>query len=323
MRKNKMTRREMLVVSGAALSVGRLNLFSTYASQKGHTLKDQDEDEIPFRICLNTSTIRGYKLPVDQQIDLCAEAGFDGVELWVDDVETYMSKGGTPESLNRQIKQNGLKLENMISFSTWIADDSVLQKKGVRKMRQDMELTARLGGSFIAAPAQGISHFDRLKLTDYAKRYCTILKEGAQVGVTPLIELWGGGVFNRLSDIVAIAIETKNSQASILLDFYHLFKGGNSFDSLYQLNGKTFPVFHINDYPAGITREKLKDADRVFPGDGICPFDKVIPILYQTGFRGAFSIELFNLAYSDSMDVKELLRKSYSSTYSIIKKSLI
>ena len=322
MSKSKITRREMLHTSGIALATTGLTGMlscSPDGKQTGHL---SDKDKSPFRVSLNTATIRGYQLPVEEQINLCAEAGFDGIELWISDVETYIEQGGTAEELGRRIKQHGLVLENMIAFSTWIADDPTQRAEGVRKMRQDMELTARLGGAHIAAPAQGIAAVERGKKLEYADRYRNILEAGTQTGVTPILELWGGGALNQLSDTTAITIGAAHPKASMLLDFYHLYRGGNSFDSLRQINGGSLPLFHINDYPGSIPRETLKDADRVFPGDGSCPFDIVLPLLYDTGFRGAFSIELFNKTYWDSMDVKTLLKESYQKTRNTILNSI-
>ena len=37
------------------------------------------------------------------------------------------------------------------------------------------------------------------------------------------------------------------------------------------LNGKAIGIFHLNDYPSTPTRDKITDADRVYPGDGIAP----------------------------------------------------
>jgi len=299
--KIEITRREMLRNSGIALAAGGLMGTTSFSPR-------------PFRVSLNTSTIRGYQLPVEKQIDLCAEAGFDGIELWVSDVEAYVKQGGTVAELGRRIKQHGLVLENMIAFSTWMADDAVERAAGIQKMRQDMELTAGLGGKYIAAPVQGIPAVVKQKLPEYSDRYRVILEEGVQAGVTPLLELWGGGALNQLSDTAAITIGAAHPNASMLLDFYHLYRGGNSFDSLRQLNGGVLPVFHINDYPGFIPREALEDADRVFPGDGSCPFDEILPLLQEIGFRGAFSIELFNKTYWDSTDVVTLLKKSYHKT---------
>ena len=322
MNKSEITRREMLHTSGIALAATGLTgiLSCSPAGKQNGNLPAKNKN--PFRVSLNTSTIRGYQLPIEEQIDLCAEAGFEGIELWISDVETYIEQGGSAEELGRRIKQHGLVLENTIAFSTWIADDPTQRAAGVLKMRQDMELTAQLGGSYIAAPAQGIAAVERGKMLEYANRYRIILEEGIQTGVTPLLELWGGGALNQLSDTAAIAIGAAHPKASMLLDFYHLYRGGNSFDSLRQINGGSLPLFHINDYPGSIPRETLKDADRVFPGDGSCPFDIVLPLLYDTGFRGAFSIELFNKTYWDSMDVKTLLKESYQKTRNTILNSI-
>lgn len=316
--KSEITRREMLRSSGLALAAsGMIGTMPLSATGK-RAVPTLDKDARPFRVSLNTSTIRGYQLPVEQQIDLCAEAGFEGIELWVSDVEAYVKQGGTAEGLGRRIKQHGLVLENMIAFSTWMADDATQRAEGVQKMRQDMELTAKLGGAYIAAPVQGISTIERQKLPEYSDRYRVILEEGAEVGVTPILELWGSGALSQLSDTAAIAIGAAHPNASMLLDFYHIYRGGNAFDSLKLLNAGVLPVFHINDYPSSIPREKLQDSDRVFPGDGACPFDRVLPILHQTGFQGAFSIELFNKSYWDTMDVRTLLKKSYEKTVAVL-----
>ena len=96
----------------------------------------------------------------------------------------------------------------------------------------------------------------------------------------------------------------------------------NSFDSLRLINGKILPVFHINDYPELPPRSELRDSDRVFPGDGICPFNKVLPLLYDSGFRGGLSVELFNKGYWETMDVKEVLKKSFEKTTQVINSSM-
>ena len=311
MMKSEMTRREMLRNSGIAIvASGLIGVVPSSVAPKSN----------PYRVSLNTSTIRGYQLPVEKQVDLCAEAGFEGIELWVSDVEAYIKQGGTAAELGQRIKQHGLVLENMISFSTWMADDPGARKSGIKKMRQDMELTAQLGGRYIAAPVQGVPVFEKQHLSEYSDRYRMILEAGVQAGVTPLLELWGGGALSQLADTVSITIGSAHPDASMLLDFYHLYRGGNSFDSLRLINGGILPVFHINDYPASIPRTALNDSDRVFPGDGSCPFDKLIPVLYETGFRGAFSIELFNKSYWESMDVKTLLKQSYEKTATVVQR---
>jgi len=320
----KISRRTMLRNSSLALLGGSLaGVLPSCTSKESQPVSNpKTTGKLPFRISMNVSTIRGFKLGVEEQIDLTAEAGFDGIELWVSDVEAYIKEGGTPEALAQRMKKAGLLLENMIGFSTWIADDEVRRQEGQKKMREDMELTARLGGKFIAAPVQGIRTIERDKLPEYSNRLRQILEAGDDTGVTPILELWGAGALNQLSDTAAITIGTGHPKATMLLDFYHLYRGGNSFESLRQLNGAMFPVFHINDYPAQPARTELNDADRVFPGDGVCPFQDVLPILCQIGFRGGLSVELFNKSYWETMDAKTILKRSYEKTLQVIHNSI-
>jgi sugar phosphate isomerase/epimerase len=322
--KEKISRREMLRNTGLMFIGSSLTGIASCSSkgnnQENVTVSDR-KGRLPFRVSLNTATISGYKLPIEEQIDLCIEAGFDGIELWIQDVLNYIEKGGTPEALAIRMKNGGLLLENMIGFSNWIADDDAQRKEGLRIMRRDMELTARLGGRLIAAPAQGIDSIEKNKLPLYADRYRTIVDYGDETKVTPILELWGGGALNQLSDTVAITVGAAHPKASMLLDFYHLYRGGNSFESLRQINGGNLHVFHINDYPAFPPQSELTDSDRVFPGDGICPFNEILPLLQDTGFRGALSVELFNRGYWETMDVKAVLKTSYDKTVKVIEQA--
>lgn len=307
----KISRRTMLLASGLAL----LRAKPVKAISSPHP--DISKKEIPFRISLNTSTISGYNLPVEQQIDYCAEVGFDGIELWTRDIVVYLQKRGTLQSLSDKLKASHLILENIIGFSPWIAGG-----KGLDEMKREMDMASALGSRCIAATALGIDKINRNDFEKYSCLYRRLLEYGDSVHVRPLLEVWGAGALNQLSDAACIALGTGHPKASMLLDFYHLYRGDNSFDSLHLINGSELPVFHINDYPAVPVRCELSDADRVYPGDGICPFDKLLPLLYETGFRGALSLELFNPAYWSGADVRQSLQTGYEKVKTVIMQAM-
>lgn len=294
-----MDRRQMIRIGGAALLGAALPIPSKSEGAYRANMKSK----YPFKVALNTSTISGYKLSVGQQIDLCAEAGYDGIELWVRDVRDCVKKGGSLEALARQIKDANLQLENMIGFAPWMTGAD-----GMKAMKEEMEFSARLGSKCIAATGFGLEVLDYSKMNDYAGAYRELIEFGEELNIIPLLELWGHRALSQLSDVVGLALKAGHRNASLLLDFYHLYRGGNAFESLSLLNGKALPVFHINDYPGNIPRERLKDTDRIFPGDGICPFPVLLPLLEEIGFSGALSLELFQAAYWEKYSAKELLR---------------
>ena len=77
---------------------------------------------------------------------------------------------------------------------------------------------------------------------------------------------------------------------------YHLYKGGSDFTGLGLLSASAVGIFHVNDYPK-IARDKIVDADRVYPGDGIAPLKDVFAALRKSGYAGYVSLELFNRDY--------------------------
>ena len=300
-----------------------MSCLSTGVPFIGHASNNQTDAEKSFRISLNTATIRTYKFPIEKQIELCGAAGFDGIELWVSDIQDYLFKGGSLADLARKLKDNRLLLENIIGFAPWMTDDESKRKEGQSLMKREMEMTALLGGKFIAAPVMGIHRIDREKLTEYGQRYRQILEIGRATGVIPLLELWGSGALFNLADATHIALEAAHPDANLLLDFYHLYRGGNSFDSLQLLNVARLPLFHINDYPASPSREQLNDSDRVYPGDGICPFQTILPFLFRSGFKGGFSVELFNEGYCKQHTPEQMLAVTIEKTRQLIKKNLL
>jgi len=303
------TRRKFLETSSLALGA-----FALPGCASGKT-----EKSLPFRISLNVSTIRTYKLTVDRQIEVCGAAGFDGIELWMSDIQEYRNKGGSLSDLATKLKDSRLVLENIIGFATWSADDPDKRGEGVLQMQREMEITAALGGKYIAAPVTGISQFEKNRMDEYAERYLRIIEAGKVSGVTPLLEIWGAGTLSKLADAAYIAIATGHPDANLLLDFYHLYRGGNPFESLNLIDVARLPVFHINDYPASPPREQLKDSDRVYPGDGICPFNSIMPLLYKGGFCGGFSVELFNNEYCQNNTVEQVLATTVEKTRSVLK----
>src|SRR5688572_7675520 len=43
----------------------------------------------PFVYCINTSTIRGHKVPLAQEIELAAKAGYTAMEPWIGEIQEH------------------------------------------------------------------------------------------------------------------------------------------------------------------------------------------------------------------------------------------
>jgi sugar phosphate isomerase/epimerase len=276
----------------------------------------------PFRFGMNTSTLRGQKLPIAQLVEVVAKAGFQAIEPWISELEDHVRRGGSLKDLGKQVRDLGLAVESSIAFPEWIVDDDARRAKGLEQARRNMAMVAEIGGLRMAAPPIGATNGPQIDSQKISDRYRKLLELGDQIGVVPEVEVWGfSKTLTRLSDAAEVALNTGHPKACILPDIYHLYKGGSPFAGLRLLSGQAVHVIHTNDYPANPPRAAIKDSDRVFPGDGVAPLATIFRDLRDAGFRGTLSIELFNPTYWQQ-DPQTVARTALAKTRAIVADAL-
>ena len=249
-----------------------------------------------FRFCLNTSTISGQDPGLLGYIEIAAKAGYDGIELWIRDIQKYLQTGGSLSVLRRFCDDSHIQVESAIGFAPWLAVDETESLKGFLQMKNEMEMLAELGCTRIAAPAAGVS--EPLDLHIAGEKYARLLEMGRDTGVMPQLEFWGASpALYNMAQAMVICAYCNDPDARILTDVYHMFRGGSGFESLSMLSEKMIEVFHMNDYPRDKPRESQTDADRVYPDDGVAPIQRIIQIFDQVGGTKVLSLELFNKDY--------------------------
>lgn len=260
--------------------------------------RPHNRESVPmaFRYALNTSTIRGYELGIVEQIAVAAKAGYQAIEPWLKDIDAYAAAGGHLPDLRIRLRDNGLQVAGAIAFWKWADADAGTRAQGLELARREMDTITTLGGACAAAPPFG--NVAGVPLEAFAERYARLCEVGQAAGVTPLLELWGHAPrLSTLAEVLYVALASGRPEARLLLDVYHLYKGGNSIESLRLLSAAAIGLFHINDYPAQPPRASIADKHRVWPGDGIAPLPEIAAILRDAGYSGFLSVELFNPEY--------------------------
>jgi len=312
---NELTRRGWLALAPAAAAVAGV----AAAEAPGRARRPADE---PFGYCLNTSTVRGQKLTLAREAELAAEAGFHALEPWVSELDAHVKAGGSLDDLGKQIRDLGLTVESAIGFFDWIVDDDARRRKGLDEAKRNMEMVRRIGGTRIAAPPTGATDRGDLDPKRVAERYRALLEVGDAAGVVPQVEVWGfSRTLGTLGEAAQAAVGADHPRACVLADVYHLYKGGSGFHGVQLLSKNALHVFHLNDYPATPPRDKITDADRVYPGDGVAPLKALFQDLRAIGYEGVLSIELFNRAYW-AQDASTVLRTGLGKLRALVRSSL-
>src|SRR5947209_4029364 len=131
-----LSRREWLAVMPAVL--GAAAAAGTTLARPAQAADDRSDS--PFGYCFNTSTIQGQKLPLEEVVAIVAKSGYQGIEPWIRDIETYVKAGGSLRDLGTRIRDLGLSVESAIGFFEWAVDDDARRKKAFDIARQNMEM---------------------------------------------------------------------------------------------------------------------------------------------------------------------------------------
>ncbi len=284
------TRRGWLTATTAAAGAG--------LSLEPSAIAEQSKPDETFRYGLNTATLMGQKLSIVEEVEIASRAGYQALEPWVRELDSYVKSGGSLKDLGKRIADRGLRVESAIDFPEWIVDDDARRKKGLENARRGMDMVKQIGGTRIAAPPAGATDRANIPLLTVAQRYQALLDIGTPIGVVPQVEVWGHSkLLGRLGEAALVAVESGHKDACILPDVYHLYKGGSGYSGFHLLAPSAVHVLHMNDYPADPPRAAITDAHRVYPGEGVAPLKTLLRDLRRSGFRVVLSLELFNREY--------------------------
>ncbi len=241
-----------------------------------------------FMYCLNASTIRPATLL--QKIDVAGRAGYAGIELWHDDIDAHLAAGGTIRDIVSALVEYDLRVPTTIYLKGWFETTGDEHMRELQECRRRMEQSVAVGAEHvIAGPPAGCADHDQ-----GARHYRELLELGLSLGVKPAMEFLGFvDDINTIEDALEIVEKAGHPAGTLVLDPFHIFRGGGSAESISRLRPEQIAVCHFNDAPASPPRAQQHDRDRVYPGEGHLDLRRMLDLLRGIGYRRWLSLELF------------------------------
>jgi len=244
---------------------------------------------VSFTLCLNTSTIRPQ--PILEKIRLAAEAGFAGVELWINDVYEYVGQGGEVSDIEKAVADHGLIVPCSIAARFWGEAVGPEYPLILEETRRRLEMAARIGAPYLVATPPR----EPCDIGQITRRYKDLLEIGRQAGVKPTFEYISFfKSVSKLSEAWQIVQDTDDPDATLILDSFHTFNGGCTIDDLRPIPVERISHWHIDDAAPDIPAGRQTDPDRVMIGDGPIDLEAEAQLLRAKGYSGTVSLELFN-----------------------------
>ena len=253
-----------------------------------------------MQFCLNTSTIKPQ--PLLSKIKLAGQAGYDGIELWINDIYDHIGHGGEVADVEKSLADHGLIVPSVIAIRQWGDMDGWEYQLVKNEARRRFALGARLGAPYIVAtPPLKLAQQDHLP-----ERYFDLLQIGREEGIKPTFEYisFFKSVYN-LADAWRIVQETDDPDSSIILDAFHNWNSNSTLDDLRAIPLDKISHYHIDDADPDLPATTQKDPDRVMLGEGQIDLASEIAVLKEKGYDKTMSLELFNvdLWVQDPLDV--------------------
>ena len=241
-----------------------------------------------FRYSLNSVTIK--PTPLLDKIRIAAEAGYEAIELWHDEIDLFLASGGSLPELRKAVDDSGLTVPSTVMLKGWCEPAGDAHRQGMDECKRRLEQAAAVGAIHsIAGPPIGPVD-DRLA----SQRYGELLDLGLSMGVRPAMEYLGFAEdVNSMADALRIVEGSGHAEGTIVLDPFHDFRGGGGCEDIARLRASQIAVCHFDDAPAEPAAAEQRDADRVMPGDGIIDLRRFVTLLNEVGYDRWISLELF------------------------------
>src|SRR6516162_1398386 len=241
-----------------------------------------------FLYCLNSSTIR--PTPILKKIEIAGKAGYTAIELWHDDIDAHLASGGTLREIRKALDDQNLDVPTTIYVKGWFETTGAAHTAELDECKRRMAQSVEVGAlHVIAGPPAGMADHDQ-----GARNYRELLEIGLSMGVRPAMEFLGFvDDINTIEDALEIITRAGHPAGTIVLDPFHIFRGGGSPEGIARLRDSQIAIMHFNDSPASPPRETQHDKDRVYPGDGHLDLARELNLLRKVGYDRWLSLELF------------------------------
>ncbi|MBA7499495.1 MAG: TIM barrel protein [Clostridia bacterium] len=262
-----------------------------------------------FFICLNHSTI--MTTPLEKAVLTAEKAGFDGFDLWRQNLEEYL-KGKNVKELAKLFNSLRIKpvcLTGIGDFMQTTPDEFEKTKKRIISL---FEVLKELGVNIVVINQANMrwDYQDSLKIA--VERVQQLSEVAIEYDIKLALEYLGFSDFiSCMKRALILYNEVKSENAGLLVDTYHMYKAGDQLNELEEIPYGSVFFVHIANV-LDIPRAEITDAQREYPSEGKLDLLPVLKLLKSKGYSGYLSIELFRKNYwkEDPLKVARLARES-------------
>jgi sugar phosphate isomerase/epimerase len=264
-------------------------------------------------VCLNLASLK--HLDYESALTTAAKAGFRAVGLQEVPVEQYLASGRDLAGARAFLDSLGLAAPEMNFFPGWIYARGEARIAAFRRFARFCELATSLGPRIIIVTTSDEGTPDEALANENYAELCRMAGEQGLVAALECLP-WAG-----VKSITAgwrIVERANHPAAGIVLDIFHIMKGGSSLDDIHAIPAEKIAIVHVNDLiETGEDVITLGRKRRVLPGEGRFPLRQFIKAVRATGYNGWYALEILNEKCPQE-DPDDIARRSFTSMKALL-----
>jgi sugar phosphate isomerase/epimerase len=247
---------------------------------------------LPFGISQFTT----WPLTFEEDIALFREAGVDFIEVCEAKLDA-----ANPDAQLRSLKDSGLRVSSVQPrlhslFPDFPRPEPKSPHQRMQCLRKTIELFGRYFPDITLVTISGAAPNGNYALaySVAAVEYKEIAKIAADNGVRVALEPLNPILMNVDTFLCSIAhagrvVESvDHPKFGLFLDVWHFWEDVAAPELIQKFGGKIFGV-HVNDW-----HDPRAFGDRCLPGEGVIPLVGLLKAIRQTGYNGAYALEIFS-----------------------------
>ena len=229
---------------------------------------------------------------LEEKVDAIAEAGFEGLELFENDLTAFT---GSPREAGELIRSRGLRLVTLQPFRDFEGLEGRARQQAFDRAEHKFDLMQELGTDLLMAcsttRADSLPGLSRAA-DDYRELGERAAKRDLRVAFEALA--WGRHIHD-YRDSWEVVRRAAHPSVGLVLDTFHIFSRQTELGTIGRIPGDRIFLVQTADAPR-LSMDHLSWSRhyRCFPGQGELQMDAFMAMLEETRYDGPLSHEIFN-----------------------------
>jgi len=280
-----------------------------------------DQHDLIF--CVNMAP----QLPLLERLTAARKAGYAGISVLRHEHAELHASGVSDAELRQRVADEGMAVAELDGLAVWLPHHeppASFPKEMAELLRGNtpealVPIAAAMGARSITAIEFFGTQVDVGPATEAFAKLCDL---AAEHGVLVHLEFlpWGG--IPNLRSGWEIVRQADRANGGLLIDSWHLFRGGSTLSELSAIPGDRIMGVQLNDAPKQPQADLAEETQhcRLLPGDGSFDLEGLIRTLDKIGSRAPLGVEVL----SDDLltqPIEDVARTTFEATSRILQRA--